>query len=78
MNNVCEQKCNCNIELMEQIINAVVSKNRKPPYECDKDGNPLFYVDSFGYRDLIPGETRECYKDGAKCYMHIMRKNKKL
>jgi hypothetical protein len=66
------KKCKCDIELMEKTIKSAVG--RQSPYEVDKDGNKLFYVDSFGYRGLIPGETKECYKNGARCYLKVMKK----
>lgn len=64
--------CKCDIELMKETIKSVTG--RKSPWMIDKNGKELFYVDSFGYRGIIPGETEECYYNGAECYLKIMRK----
>ena len=54
------EDCECDIEKIKETVEAVVK--RIAPYEADKDGNKLFYCDSFGYRGPIPGETKECYE----------------
>lgn len=56
--------CKCDIDKIKRSMNAAVK--RIAPFECDKDGNKLFYVDSFGYRGPVPGETNECYESMSK------------
>ncbi len=54
-----DENCTCDVEKRQQIIESVVK--RVAPYMVDKDDNKLFYVDSFGWRGLIPGECKVCY-----------------
>ena len=56
--------CQCDIEKISMTMEAAVK--RIAPNEVDKDGNRLFYVDSFGWRGPIPGETDECYQAMSK------------
>ena len=58
------ENCKCDIDKIKETMEAAVS--RIPPHEVDKDGNKLFYCDSFGYRGPIPGETTECYNSMSK------------
>lgn len=62
-----EEDCTCDIQKVEATCEAAV--NRAAPYMVDKDGNALFYVDSFGLRGRVPGECTVCYDkfiDGFK------------
>jgi hypothetical protein len=56
--------CQCDIDKIKETMEAAVS--RRAPWEVDKDGNGLFYCDSFGWRGPIPGETDECYQAMSK------------
>ncbi len=58
------ENCKCDIDKIKETMNAAVK--RIAPYEADKDGNKLFYVDSFGWRGPVPGETSECYESMSK------------
>ncbi len=51
--------CTCDKDKIEDAKKRAV--RRIAPYECDAEGNKLFYVDSFGYRGPFPGECQECY-----------------
>lgn len=51
--------CSCDKAKIESAKKAAVK--RIAPYACDAEGNPLFYVDSFGFRGPFPGECQECY-----------------
>ncbi len=51
--------CTCDKEMIEDAKRRAV--RRIAPYQCDTEGNKLFYVDSFGYRGPFPGECQECY-----------------
>ena len=53
--------CACDKEMIEDAKRRAVK--RIAPYQCDIDGTPLFYVDSFGYRGPFPGECITCYRD---------------
>jgi len=52
--------CTCDLEKIKETKLAAVK--RVAPYYVDKDGNQLFYIDSFGWRGPYPGESQECYK----------------
>lgn len=56
--------CKCDVDQIKETMEAAVKRNA--PYQVDKDGNKLFYVDSFGYRGPIPGECSECYDAMSK------------
>jgi len=58
------EDCQCDIEKISMTMEAAVG--RSSGFETDKDGNKLFYVDSFGWRGPIPGETTECYEAMSK------------
>ena len=53
--------CTCNLSLINEVIDKVV--DRKAPYLVDAEGNPLVYVDSFGFRGKFPGESDICNKE---------------
>jgi hypothetical protein len=55
-----DKDCTCNLEQRQATVDAAVE--RKAPWVVDKDGNRLFYVDSFGWRGRIPGECNVCYE----------------
>jgi hypothetical protein len=65
------ENCECNIDTIKTTVEAAIS--RRAPYEVDKDGNKLFYVDSFGYRGPIPGESPECYQAMSKARSEASR-----
>lgn len=52
-------KCTCDTAKLDATCKAVYTQ--RTPWMCDKDGNKLFWVDSFGWRDRVPGECDDCY-----------------
>lgn len=58
------EDCHCDIEKIKTTMNSAVK--RVSPWEVDAQGNRLFYVDSFGYRGQIPGESEVCYQAMSK------------
>ena len=54
------EDCTCDFEKRQETLDR--AEKRVAPFVVDKDGNELFYLDSFGYRGQIPGECDDCYK----------------
>jgi len=54
------ENCACDLEKRQATLDN--SEKRVAPFVVDKDGNQLFYIDSFGWRGQIPGECDDCYK----------------
>ena len=68
------ENCQCNIDKIKKTMNAAVA--RRSPWEVDKDGQALFYCDSFGFRGKIPGETEDCYRAMSDARSKAQEKNK--
>lgn len=52
--------CSCDLDLMEEIKKRSI-KRKSNGMIIDSEGNELLYVDSFGMRGPIPGESKDCY-----------------
>jgi hypothetical protein len=53
------EKCTCDTAKLDATCKAVYTQ--RTPWMLDKDGNKLFWVDSFGWRERVPGECDDCY-----------------
>jgi len=71
-----EAACTCNTQKVEETCNAAVS--RKAPYMVDKNGNNLFYVDSFGLRGQVPGECKYCYDTFIRGFKNSQTSNNQM
>lgn len=64
------ENCQCDIDKIKATVESAVTQ--RSPHMLDKDGNRLFYVDSFGFRGQIPGECKECYEEMSKARAKAM------